>query len=318
MREERNRVVAGSVIVSALIFSTMEVALKIGGGSFDPLQITMIRFLIGGLFLLPFAVRDLKKRGVALEGNDFIYMAFLGVLCICVSMVLFQFGVMRSNASTAAVVFSVNPMFTMFFAHFLTTEKMNGRKGFALAVSLAGILIMMNPFHLAEGNSAAGMLCSLSAALTFGLYSAAGKKRIQRIGGMAQTSISFILGALGLAAMMIPMGRPFLQGVSLATAPVILYAGIVVTGLGYYLYFKAIELGGAAKGSVVFFLKPVIAPAVALLILGEGITLQTIIGVGILLVGSLINMWAPAVKPEHIEETEKGGREDSRDAGTAQ
>lgn len=295
--EKETKNVIGCIVLSAVIFSTMEVALKIGGGTFDPLQITMIRFLIGGLFLFPFAVRDIRKRGVRLETGDYAYLLFLGVLCICVSMVLFQFGVMRSNASTAAVVFSVNPMFTMFFAHFMTEEKMNGRKGAALLISLAGILIMMNPLHLAEGNTVGGMLCSVLSALTFGFYSAAGKKRIRRIGGMTQTSISFILGALGLAAVMLPVGRPIAQGVSAATLPILLYVGIVVTGLGYFLYFKAIELGGAAKGSMVFFLKPVIAPVIALLVLGEGITLQTVAGVGVLLLGSLINMRTPAPAP---------------------
>ncbi|WP_165445347.1 DMT family transporter [Bacilliculturomica massiliensis] len=307
-----NRKVVSYVFFSAFIFSTMEVALKIGGGSFDPLQITLIRFFIGGLVLLPLALDDLRKRQVSLTRGDYGYLAFLGILCICVSMLFFQFGVMYSHASTAAVVFSVNPMFTMLFAHFFTEEKLNRRKVMALAVSLGGIAVMMNPFHLAEGNTVRGMVCIVMAALTFGLYSAAGKLRIKRLGGFTQTSVSFILGSAVLAVLMGFMGRPVISGISAANVPILLYVGVVVTGIGYLLYFKAIEAGGAAKASVVFFIKPMIAPVIALVILHEAITLQTVTGVGILLIGSYINMTdnSGAAAPEGGD-TDGDGHEDA-------
>lgn len=290
MKQEDLKKVVCYIVLSAFIFSTMEVALKLGGGAFDPLQITLIRFVIGGLVLLPLALSDLKKRGERITRGDILYMAGLGLLCICVSMLFFQMGVMNANASTVAVVFSINPMFTMLFAHFLTEEKMNRRKVGALAVSLVGILIMMNPLHMAQGNTVKGMILTLLSALTFGLYSAVGKFRIKRLGGMTQTSVSFILGSIGLAAVVLLTGRPILDGITLSVLPNILYVGVIVTGFGYVFYFKAIELGGAAKGSMVFFLKPIIAPVVALLMLHEGITITTVAGVAVLLIGSYINM----------------------------
>ena len=50
------------VLLTAMAFGTMEIALKIGGNAFSTIQLTSLRFLIGGLFLLPFALLDLKKR----------------------------------------------------------------------------------------------------------------------------------------------------------------------------------------------------------------------------------------------------------------
>lgn len=290
MKQIENKKVICFIVLSAFIFSTMEVALKIGGGTFDPLQITLLRFVIGGVVLFPMALSDLRRRQVRLLKSDYNYMTVLGILCICVSMLFFQIGVMNSNASTAAVIFSVNPMFTMIFAHFLTEEKMNRRKALALLVSFAGIVVMINPLSMVKGNTVVGMICIILGAMSFGLYSAVGKLRIGTLGGMAQTSISFILGSIGLFVIMLFMGRPILKDISFSTVPILLYIGIVVTGIGYLLYFKAIEYGGAAKGSVVFFVKPVIAPVVAQAVLGEVITVQTVAGVGILLIGSYINM----------------------------
>ena len=87
------------ILGSAFFFSTMEVTLKIAAADMDALQLTFIRFMAGGLFLLPFALREMKKNKVSLNVKDYLYMFMLGIICIPVSMVFFQLGVMYSNAS---------------------------------------------------------------------------------------------------------------------------------------------------------------------------------------------------------------------------
>ena len=49
------------ILLSATLFSTMEVVLKIAGNQLDAFQLTLIRFFIGGMFLLPFALMEIKK-----------------------------------------------------------------------------------------------------------------------------------------------------------------------------------------------------------------------------------------------------------------
>lgn len=290
MNQKTDVSVAVYIFLGAFIFSTMEVALKLSGASFDPLQLTALRFLIGGLCLFPMAASALKKKEVHLTGRDYGYLAFLGIFCICVSMMFFQFGVMYSNASTAAVVFSCNPMFTMVFAHFLTEEKMNRQKAAALLISLLGLVIIAKPWDLASGNTFRGLFMSLMAAVTFSLYTVFGKRSIGRIGGLPQTSISFLIGGAFLLLWGGLTAHPVLEGISLKNILPLLYVGIVVTGMGYLFYFKAIELGGAARGSVVFFLKPMMAPVVALLVIGEPILWNTAVGVAFMAAGSYLNM----------------------------
>ncbi|MEG2199436.1 MAG: DMT family transporter, partial [Anaerovorax sp.] len=274
----------------------------IGGTHLDPFQLTFIRFTIGGLFLLPFAIKELKERNVKLVWRDYAYLLFLGVLCTCVSMIFFQIGVMNANASTAAVLFCINPMFTITFAHFFTSEKLTKQKIVALVISLVGIAIIINPFAISEGNTLMGMLFTLISALTFGLYSAIGKRRIERIGGLPQTSISFLLGSLALLFILLVTDGPILQGVEMDNILVILYVSIIVTGVGYLFYFKAMEVGGAAKASIVFFLKPVFAPIVAVIMFGEIITFNMYIGIAFILLGSYINMKMPKEIKEALKE----------------
>ena len=158
-----------------------------------------------------------------------------------------------------------------------------------LAVALTGIFFMLRHWDVQEGNTWAGMLLMIISAMFFGLYTVMGKVSQQKMGPIAQTSISFLLGAGLLLIAMLIMGRPVVEGISV-NIPIILYTGVMVTGLGYYCYFKAIELADAATGSFAFFLKPAIAPIIAVIVLRETILWNTVVGIALILIASLLKI----------------------------
>lgn len=277
------------VVLTAFLFGTMEVSCKAAGNQLDPFQLTFLRFAIGGLVLLPFAVAELKKNNVKLDIKDFLTLTGVGVLGIPLSMVLFQLGVMNANAATSSVLICINPMFTMIFAHFFTEEKMNRNKVIVLALGLIGIVFMIKPWNIQEGNTVFGITCMLLAAVFFGAYTVAGKVSVQKMGIMAQTSISFIMGSLILLIMILVMGRPVVEGVG-ENLPLVIYVGIFVTGLGYFSYFMAIKASDASTGSLAFFLKPAIAPVMAVIFLKETILWNTYVGIVFILIASYMNI----------------------------
>ena len=278
------------IMISALLFSTMEVALKIAGSDLDAFQLTLLRFIIGGLFLLPFAIVRIKKKNIVIKGRDYLFMLLLGVVCIPVSMVFFQLGVENSNASTAAVIFCINPMFTIFFAHFVTEEKLSRNKVISIVIGIIGIVFMIGPWNIQVGDSFLGATYSTLAAMLFGLYSALGRRTVHRLGGLPQTAISFLLGSLAMIPLMIVLDKPIISGITLQNLPVLFYVGIMVTGLGYLCYFMAMEHGDAATASIVFFIKPGLAPIIAVLILNEIVNLNGFLGIILVFVGSYINL----------------------------
>ena len=69
-----------------------------------------------------------------------------------------------------------------------------------------------------------------------------------------------------------------------------LYICIGVTGGGYAFYFMAIEETSASTASLVFFFKPVLSPILAVLILHEAVPINMVIGVLLILAGSIANL----------------------------
>ena len=278
------------VVMTAFCFGTMEAASKLGGLSFNAIQLVFLRFAIGGILLLPFAIADLKKRECRLVGSDIVYLFILGIVCIG-SMALMQIGLRSINANVASIIISMNPLFTMIFARFIVGEAFTRRKALVLLISFIGLIIVINPKNLiAGGINAQGLLITLLAAAAFGLYTALGKKRLAKIGGMAQNCLTFLFGDVALLIVMICTGIPVVEGITLQSLPVMLYLGIVVTAAGYFFFVKAIALSGPSNASIAFFIKPVLAPIVALIVLKEPITINFVIGVVFILIGSYLKM----------------------------
>ena len=133
------------IALATLFFSTMEIALKEVAGLFNPVQLNLTRFLIGGLVLIPFARRMLRKRGVRIDGLSLVKLAGLGFLGIVVSMTLYQLAVENTNASVVAVLFSCNPVFVLVFAGLILRTQILRQHVMALVLECLGILILINP-----------------------------------------------------------------------------------------------------------------------------------------------------------------------------
>ena len=175
-------------------------------------------------------------------------------------------------------------------SYIFTSEKMSKRKWISFILGIVAIFFMIRPWDMQEGNSVLGFSTLILAAVTFGAYTVMGKQTIARIGTFTQTSIGFFCGSAVLLIALLVTGRPVLDGVA-EELPVVIYVGVIVTGLGYLIYFLGVLYSDASTGSIAFFVKPAIAPFIAIAALHETIYWNTIVGIGLLLAGSVITIY---------------------------
>ncbi len=291
------------IVLCAVIFSTMEVMLKTVHGVFAPMQITCLRFLVGGVLLIPFAMRSIRKKNAVLTRKDLGFFACAGFLCVVIAMSLYQMSVTYTRASIVAVIFSCNPIFVTVLAHFLLHEEIHKNHIIALILELTAALIIIDPIH-ASLDPTGALLAILSAAM-FSFYSVFGKKRTPRFGGIAVTCLSFLFGATELVALLL-FGRtaagaslygalglkifidvPLFENIPLSALPALLYICCINSASGFVCHMMAMEKTSAQEASLIFFLKPIIAPIFALIFLKEEIPLNMIVGIVCFLAGSL-------------------------------
>jgi drug/metabolite transporter (DMT)-like permease len=277
------------IILAALLFSTMELASKMIAVKINPYQLTFIRFLIGGLVLLPFSIKEIKSKNLRFTIKDFMFFLFTGTLCVVISMSFFQLAVLHTKASTVAIVFSTNPIFTIPFAFFILKETITKRTILSLCFSLSGILFILNPFNLNPDYR--GIILAVLSAITFSLFCVIGKHNMKKYGSFISNCFTFLTGYLILLLGLIFFKLPIISGINTSNLIQIIYLGVAVTGFGYVFYFLAMKETSAIAASTVFFIKPALAPLLALIILHENIPLNTIIGIILILGGSYVSIF---------------------------
>lgn len=269
--------------ITILLFSTIEVVSSTLKGLIDPFQLTFMRFVVGGLTLLPFVLFNREK--VTLK--DMLFFAGLGILNVLISMSCFQLAIELGKASTVAILISSNPVFVAVFSMLLLKEKITKERIICIIFGIIGISLVIYKGN-SGGDTVEGLILGVLASLTFALYTVLGKFKADNISSVTMVCWSSLLGSALYIPILLYKHLPLFY-IPQGSLIQILYLGILVSGVAYVVYMKALQNLPASKGSMVFFLKPVIALGLAVVFLHETISFNTIIGMILVLLGIAIN-----------------------------
>lgn len=306
------------IIAASLLISSLEIMLKIAANTFNPVQLTFLRFGIGGLALLPPSLLSMRKKKISLSLKNWGLLALNGFVVVVVSMILFQLAVEHAKASTVAVLFSCNPVFTLLLAFIFLKEKLSRLTLYSVICSIIGLLVIVNPAKL---NEPYGITLALLSAFTFAIYSMISRWAGIRsgLGGLAVTGFSLLLGSVELLLLMLlthlpaveaaMSGLPGVQtfqhipifaGLAWSNIPLLLLAGVGNSAAAFALYFLIMELSNISMATIPFFIKPALAPLLSFLILSEKLTVNLIAGVVIVLAGSFMNAYGNRTRPSRM------------------
>ncbi len=281
------------ILFSALIFSTTEIGLKLLGGAFSPMQLTCERVLIGGFFVLPSALREMKN--IRLDRSDWAYFAKLGFLTVTLHMSLLQMAVLHMDTSATAAIYSTNPIFSIIAAHFLLHEPIRRNHAIAIGMEFIGILLILNPTQLEV--SLRGFFEMLFGTIFFALYGTLCKFRMERLGSVVISCFNMLFGGGELLIMLllgkIPAVAAFFRscglelfanvsltaGFSLRSTLLLLYVGIFCAGLGFLFMAKITEYTSAIEASFIYLFKPIFAAIFAVLVFREVISINRALGI---------------------------------------
>lgn len=274
-------------IIAIILFSTIEIVGKLIGDAISPYAITAWRFLIGGMVLLPFAVRERKANKIILSAKSLFAFWTAGFLNVCISMLLLQLSVFYGKGVLSAIIVSTNPLFVVLLAFMLLKERITRLHVIGLMLGLIGLFLIIYGERAAllySQNLVLGILLGLAAAFTFGIYTVFSKQLIQKYGSLTTLNFTFITGAISLFVISIVTGQQILFEPRPFSIAYLLYLSIFVTGIAYILYFKAVSTIGAGNASLFFFLKPAVAAILAWSFKNETLNALQIIGIVIIMI----------------------------------
>lgn len=300
------------------LWSTIEVASKYLMDTFTPAGIATMRFGLSSILLLPLFWKVLK-RDVLLGGRvreRILQLIILGLLGITGTFLLYHLSLDYIPASSAAVIVSSVPVFVAILSVILYREHFTPLKALGVAGGLAGLLLLL----ISRGGfiySPTGYTFILSATLLFSLYTALSHPLMKTLGASAFTSTTLLFGTLGLLPILLHPSSGGLLRASpgLGDILILFYLGVGATGGGYILYFAGLSKVSPGAGSSLLFLKPPIASALAVLLLGEEVTLPLLLSISVISLSVYLIIFSPAKEVEGQNEKKNHTEEHPRDEG---
>ena len=275
--------------LAIFLFSTIELVGKMIDKSVSPIAITCYRFFIGSVML--FIVYFIKGRRIKINIYDFLNMCLVGILNVCVSMYMLQLGIYYGQASLSAIIISSNPIFVGIFALVILKEKFGLSHILCWIFGIIGLsLVIFGQYAFIDDsiNLSLGVMFSVLAAVTFGLYTVLSKAIILKNDILLFNAISFLAGGIVLFIMGLVSKQQMLFVLDIRNVISVLYLGVFVTGIAYMLFFEGLSGIKTVSGSVFFLLKPVFASILAIIFLKESLSFLQILGVMIVIISLVL------------------------------
>jgi drug/metabolite transporter (DMT)-like permease len=288
----------------ALLLSTLwagnPVANKAGLDDAGPMRLGWLRFAIGGIVVLIYAVAT--RQSFRVLRHEWVPLALLGTL-FTVQLAFMNIGQDFSTAGHAVVVTSTFPLWTGVFAHFFVPgDRMSRSRTLGTLVAYSGVIaVFYKGFADSSSDFLVGDLLLLGSAVLLG-----GRQvYLSQLGqGIAQHKLLISQGVFGVTAFVIASlifesDEAFVVTTRLVVA--LLYTGVLIAGLGFIGQTWLLKRYLPSRVTVISLSQPIFGVLFSWWILGESVGGELYIGAALVVVGSaLAQRKVGGQKPESI------------------
>jgi drug/metabolite transporter (DMT)-like permease len=266
-REGDMKPVVGLTVAAMIAFAanSLLARLALGAGSIDAASYTALRIVSGALFLFFFLCRRPGQVKMPAIPGSWTAAGALFAYAIAFSLAYLMLG-----AATGALILFSSVQATMVGFSLIRGERMSlfELAGFTVAF-LAFVYLILPGIGTPDP---LGSLLMVISGISWGIYTLRGRGSTDPLKETAGNFLRASAFCVPLAIYALVAGNATWRGAGLA-----IVSGVVASGLGYSLWYRA--LGGLStfQAALVQLSVPVIAALGAILFLNEGITLRFVI-----------------------------------------
>ena len=244
---------------------------------------SLVSFLY--LFVLYFK-KDIFKT---VSKKDWLKFILIGLLNIPINQFLFLTAMEMTLAPNVAFAYSLVPAFVLIIAVTFFKEKTTKLKILGIVLAVIGtILLLLNKGFDLNTVSTNGDILALCASLSWAFYTIIGKQLVQKYGAFFTTGMAMIIGLI----LYLPVFHFHPVEYSIADISVknwwqIFYIGAITSGVGYTLWYFALQKLEASKVSVFNNIQPVLTTILAYFVFDNLISANFVIA-GVLIIAGVV------------------------------
>lgn len=273
------------VLAAASLWGTLGIVARLAyAGGAGPGEVVFFRAAIAFGLALLVAWRQGVPLGV--PRRQWPLLGAYGTVSVGLFYLSYFWAVRLLPVAVAAVLLYTAPVFVAVLARLLLGEPLGPRRVLALAVAVAGVVLVSAPDPAAR-ITWTGVAAGLLAGLTYALYSIFGKLALRDLDPAAVVVYTLGIGALVLLAAL-PPGRLLAIQWPPAVWGWVVLLGVGPTFLAYRLYTAGLQWVPASTAAIVATVEPVVAAGLGWLVLGEALTAGQGAGAALVLLAGLL------------------------------
>ncbi|MDG2313436.1 MAG: DMT family transporter [Alphaproteobacteria bacterium] len=286
----------GLLVILSIFWGGSFLFVGIAVEDFQPFTIAFLRVLIASFVLwLTIIITSIKIPKKASVWYSFFIM---GTINSAIPFSLIAWGQSHITSGLASILIATTPLITVIGAHFYTAdEKITINRFIGILMGFLGVIILLGPDLLGYiGKNLLGQLAIVLAAILYALASIYGRRYSrQKIPPLVIATGQVTASAIILFPAIILIDQPWSYSPpSNISWAAIISLGVFSTAIAYLIYFRILATAGATNLMLVNFLVPITAIFLGIMVLGESISLQNIlgmffIGVGLTLIDGRLN-----------------------------
>lgn len=273
------------ILLASVFWGTSFPGSKLVVGTADPLFLAPARVGIGAL--LGFAVlAGMRRFDLSVFRNPYVWV--LGALN-AIGFDLQNVGIDLTTASKTALLVNVNVVFIAILMAIVFRERATALRVLGIVIGVAGVVVLatqLDPRFL-EGGEFRGDLLVFLAGVVWSFYVVGAKEMVDR-GGDYIALVAGILATTALYAA-VPwalVGAP-IPASTVAWAGIV-YLGLVPTFLPLLLYVLSMRTISPTISALLILLEVVVAAILSFVFLADPISVTTLLGGGLILVGAYV------------------------------
>lgn len=279
------------VLASAILFATKSIFIKLAYQEpVDPVTLLTLRMVFAlPFFLVMGVVANHKSNITPLTRRDWGIMFLLGFAGYYMASLLDFMGLQYISAGLERLVLFLYPTMTVLMTAFVLKRPVNRLTWLAIAVSYAGMALVVWPdVHHAGKNLALGMVLVFGGALAYASYLVGSGEIIQRLGANRFTGITLSISSLCCILHFLLANPLSALSVSSRVLGLGITLAIICTVLPATMLTNGIRRIGASRAALIGAVGPVATLYLGYAVLGETLIAMQMAGTVLVLIGVLM------------------------------
>jgi drug/metabolite transporter (DMT)-like permease len=276
--------VEASLLLAVLFLGTNPVAVKVAVAEFPPLPFVAMRFTLAGLLLLAL-VALLEPGDGGPDRRDLLSLAGVGLVGVGANNVAFTLGVSMTTASETALIYAAVPIWGILLGLALGLERPTPWGILGVCLAFLGVAVVVYG-GLTGSTSLLGNVLVVVATVCWGSYAVLSLPLLRRYSPLVVASYTMLFGGLGA----LPLALPGFLDAEWAEASgraweALAYSTLLVAAFGFWAWQRSVSQVGANRVLIYQYLITLVGVAAGVLLLGESLTANKILGGAVILLG---------------------------------